>query len=373
MSAISAPETTTASPQKPKKNQPSDLAKQEERLAYWLLAPTFIILLLIGFYPLGSVFYNSFTDRQLASAEEVNWVGFENYIRLLSMTVTELPLELDDAGQVVIDEDTGEPEYVLALEVLPREPRRYRELSQFNLGDTRYVIGATDPDFILAFVDTVRFTFFAIILETVLGIIIAMAVNSNFGGRGAMRVVMLVPWVIPTAVSSRIWEWMFTSTRAGFFNTVLNSLGLSDGRIPFLVEETYQLPAMIAIDVWKTTPFMALLILAGLQLIPRDIYEAADVDGASKLRQFWSITLPLLRPTIAVALVFRTLDTLRVFDLFQIVLAQKRYSLASFTYYELINNQAMGYSSASSVLIFLLIFVFAFAYIRLLGITTDDD
>lgn len=371
MSAISAPETTTA-PQKPKKNKPSDLAKAEERLAYWLLAPTFVILLAIGFYPLFSVFYNSFTDRELASSQPAEWVGLENYINLLSMTITELPQEIDaETGQVVIDPETGEPEYVLALEVLPREPRRYREMSQFSFGDTRYVVGATDPDFLLAFVDTVRFTIFAIIFETLLGLGIALVVNSNFKGRGAMRVVMLVPWVIPTAVSSRVWEWMFTSTRTGLFNVVLQDLGLGDGRIAFLVDEAWQLPAMIAIDVWKTTPFMALLILAGLQLIPSDVYEAAEVDGASALRTFFSITLPLLRPTIAVALVFRTLDTLRVFDLFQIVLAQKRYSLASFTYYELVNNQAMGYSSASSVLIFILIFIFAFAYIRLLGVTNE--
>ena len=368
MSAVNAPDTT----QNSARHRPSDLARKEENLAYRLLLPTFIILFAIGFYPLFSVFYNSFTDRQLASGEEAQWVGMENYINLLSMTVTELPFEIDeDTGQPVIDPDTGEPEYEMALRVLPREPRRYRELSQFNWFGTRYVIGATDPDFILAFVDTVRFTFVAVILETVLGLIIALVVASNFQGRGAMRVVMLVPWVIPTAVSSRIWEWMFTSTRAGFFNVVFQDLGLGDGRIAFLVDEAWQMPAMIMIDVWKTTPFMALLLLAGLQLIPADIYEAANVDGASKLRQFWSITLPLLRPTLAVALVFRTLDTLRVFDLFQIVLGQKRYSMASFTYYELINNQAMGYSSASSVLIFILLFVFAFMYIRILGVTNE--
>lgn len=116
---------------------------------------------------------------------------------------------------------------------------------------------------------------------------------------------------------------------------------------------------------------MALLLLAGLQLIPSDLYEAADVDGAGKLRQFWAITLPLLRPTIAVALVFRTLDAVRVFDLFQIVLAQKRYSMASYAYYELINGQRMGYSSATSVVIFVIITVFAIGYIRLLGVDND--
>jgi len=114
------------------------------------------------------------------------------------------------------------------------------------------------------------------------------------------------------------------------------------------------------------------LDLAGVQLIPADLYEAANVDGASKFRQFWSITLPLLRPTLAVALVFRTLDAIRVFDLFQIVLAQKRYSMASYAYYELINGQRMGYSSASSVVIFFMITIFAIIYIRLLGVSDEE-
>ncbi len=148
-------------------------------------------------------------------------------------------------------------------------------------------------------------------------------------------------------------------------------MGMGDGQIPFLASETWQVPAMVIIDVWKTTPFMGLLLLAGLQLIPKDLYEAADVDGAGRLRQFWSVTLPLLRPTIAVALVFRTLDAIRVFDLFQIVLAQKKYSMASYAYYELINGQRMGYSSAASVVIFVVITIFAIGYIRLLGVDND--
>jgi trehalose/maltose transport system permease protein len=131
------------------------------------------------------------------------------------------------------------------------------------------------------------------------------------------------------------------------------------------------MPAMIMIDVWKTTSFMALLLMAGLQLISGEIYEAASVDGSSKTRTFFNITLPLLKGTIAVALVFRTLDALRVFDVFQIVLAQSRYSMASYTYYQLINSRAMGYSSASSVIIFLLILIFSIIYIRSLGVESE--
>jgi trehalose/maltose transport system permease protein len=341
-------------------------------LAYWLLLPTLIILVAIAFYPLGQVFYKSFTNDTFASAVETDFVGFQNYSDLLSISFAELPPEIDEAtGEQVIDPETGEPEYMSPVQVLPREPRRYQEVFTFGLFGNQYVFAATDPVFILSIIDTMMFTVSTIIFETLLGLGIALTLNTAFPGRGIMRAAMLVPWAILTAVSSRIWQWMFIDTRAGFFNVVFQKLGFSDGQTPFLADETFQLPAAIVIDVWKTTPFMALLLLAGLALIPDELYEAAEVDGASKWRQFTSITLPLLKPTLAVALVFRTLDALRVFDLFQIVFAQKKYSMASYAYYELIDSQRLGYSSAASVIIFFIITIFAVIYIRALGVTSD--
>ncbi|MFZ0013757.1 MAG: sugar ABC transporter permease [Acidimicrobiia bacterium] len=342
----------------------------ERRLAYWLLTPTIVILIAIAFYPLGQVFYKSFTNDTFASSVETEWVGLQNYVDLLSITFVELPPEVDETtGEQVVDPDTGELLYQSPVEVLPRDPRRYREVFSFSLFGNQYVLGATDPAFILSIIDTMMFTVTTIIFETLLGLGIALTLNAAFPGRGIMRAAMLVPWAILTAVSSRIWQWMFIDTRAGFFNVVFQKLGLSDGQTPFLADETFQLPAAIVIDVWKTTPFMALLLLAGLALIPDELYEAAEVDGASKWRQFTSITIPLLKPTLAVALVFRTLDALRVFDLFQIVFAQKKYSMASYAYYELIDAQALGYSSAASVIIFAIIMIFAVIYIRALGVT----
>lgn len=344
----------------------------ERRLAYYLLTPTIVILIAIAFYPLGQVFYKSFTNDTFASAVPTDWVGFQNYSDLLSVTFAELSPEIDpDTGEQVIDPETGLPEFESPVQALPREPRRYREVFTFGLFGNRYVFGATDATFILAVIDTMMFTVITITFEVILGLGIALSLNTAFPGRGFMRAAMLVPWAILTAVSSRIWQWMFHDTRAGFFNVVFQKLGFSDGQTPFLADETFQLPAAIVIDVWKTTPFMALLLLAGLALIPDELYEAAEVDGASKWKQFTSITLPLLKPTLAVALVFRTLDALRVFDLFQIVFAQKKYSMASYAYYELIDSQALGYSSAASVLIFLIIMVFAVIYIRALGVTSD--
>jgi trehalose/maltose transport system permease protein len=354
--------------------KPSALQRREGRLAYMLLIPTFLILFVIAIYPLGQVFYNSLTNRKFASAEETKFIGLQNYKELLSMTIKKLPqLEDEQTGEPLTDPETGEPVYERAINILPREPIRFKEVSQFSLFGNRYVIGATDDDFIRAVRDTLGFTVITVVLESIIGLGVAMVVNSKFPGRGAMRAVMLVPWAIPTAVSSRMWEWMLNPTRSGLFNVVFQILGLGDGQIPFLVDKAWQLPAMIAIDVWKTTPFMALLLLAGLQMIPGDLYEAADVDGASKIRQFFTITLPLLRPTLAVALVFRTLDAIRVFDLFQIVLANKRFSMASFAFYNLIDSQTMGYSSASSVIIFAMISVFAVIYINLLGVEDSNE
>jgi len=348
------------------------LLKHERRLAYLLLLPTLLVLFTVALYPLGSVFYKSFTNDTFASSTETDWVGLDNYKELLSLTIAELKPEVDpDSGEPVFDPDTGEREYQTPLDVLPREPTRYREAYQFSLFGNKYVLGATDPEFINSIVDTLIFTIVTLGFELVLGMGIALALSSAFPGRGIMRAAMLVPWAILTAVSSRIWEWMFIDTRAGFFNIVFQKVGLTDGGTAWLAEESLQLPAIIAIDVWKTTPFVALLLLAGLALIPEDMYEAAAVDGASKWKQFTKITLPLLKPTIAVALVFRTLDALRVFDLFQIVFAQRRYSMASYAYYQLIDSQALGYSAAASVVIFFIIMIFAVFYIKLLGITND--
>jgi trehalose/maltose transport system permease protein len=232
-------------------------------------------------------------------------------------------------------------------------------------------VGARTPDFIRAVWNTLLFTFFSVFFETVLGLIVALVVNSEFKGRGAMRAVMLVPWAVITVVSARMWEWMFEPTRAGLFNMLGERFGLIDGSFAFLSNNALQLPAIIAVDVWKTTPFMALLILAGLQMIPGELYEAAEVDGASKLRQFFNITLPLLKPSLAVALIFRTLDALRVFDVFQVMLSQKRYSMASFNYFQLISARQMGMASAIGVIIFIIIFAFAILYMKSLGVDTE--
>lgn len=348
------------------------LAQREERLAYLLLLPTFVVIILIAICPLGKVFYSSFTNQRFASGQTVDYVGLGNYKNLLGVTIKELPPIIDEeTGQPKLDPQTHQPEHTRPIQILPRQPIRYRELAQFPWLGKRYVIGASDRDFLLAIKNTLIFTIISVLLETLLGLMIALVMNSKFKLRGTMRAVMLIPWAIPTVVSARMWQWMLAPTRVGIINVLFQRLGIGNGQIPFLRTDAWALPAIIAVDVWKTTPFMALLLLAGLQLIPEDIYEAAEVDGASWLRRFWGITMPLLRSTLAVALVFRTLDALRVFDVFQVLLAQTRYSMATYNYYQLIGNRDMGISSAIGVIIFLFIFVFAVMYIRFLEVESD--
>lgn len=352
--------------------QSSNLAKEEQKLAFKLLIPAFLILIIIALYPLGQVFYTSFTDKEFASSKETNFVGLDNYKALLSVTIKELDPIIDQkTGKQEVNQESGDKKYQRPIKVLPRDPYLYRTSFEFSFFGKRYVVGARTPDFIQAVWNTLIFTIFSVFLETVLGLIVALVVNSEFKGRGAMRAVMLVPWAVITVVSARMWEWMFEPTRAGLFNMIGDKLGIIENSYSFLSNNSLQLPAIIAVDVWKTTPFMALLILAGLQLIPNELYEAAEMDGASKFRQFFNITLPLLKPSLAVALIFRTLDALRVFDVFQVMLSQKRYSMASFNYFQLISARQMGMASAIGVIIFIIIFAFAIFYMKSLGVDTE--
>lgn len=364
-------QATPAAPAK-RADAVSELARSEARTAFWLLAPTFTILLLLAIYPLGQVFYLSFTNARFADpSATTEFVGWQNYRDLLSFTIRELPPELGDDGQQVVED--GVPQYESAFRVLrgDGEGQRYGPVREFGFGGNRYVLGAANADFVRAVGDTVFVAVIAVTLEALLGIAIALVLAAKFFGRGAMRAAMLVPWAIITVVSTRIWEWMLASDRKGFFNALLNRLGLSDGFVNWTGEPALQVPNIIAMEVWKTTPFMALLLLAGLATIPSDLYEAAEIDGASKVQQFFSMTLPLLLPTLAVALVFRTLDSLRIFDAFQIMYGESRQSMASFAYFQLISAREMGFSSATSVVIFIILFVFAFLYIRLLKVDTE--
>lgn len=354
----------TASPTK--RWQGRHLARAEARLAWLLLAPSIVVILVTAIVPLGQVFYGSFTDLRFATGDDApaRFVGLDNYRQLLTFTVRRMPFELADDGT-----RTYPNERLFARQL--SDMRRFDAVAVWNLFGHRYVVAAANAPFVRAVLDTLVFSVVSVTLELLLGLGIALVLATEFAGRGLMRTAMLIPWAIITVVSARIWEWMFQSTRAGMFNALFDRLGWIDAPVAYLTNPDFQLPAVIAIDVWKTTPFMALLLLAGLTTIPRELYEAAEVDGAGTVRRFFSVTLPLLVPTIAVALVFRTLDALRVFDLFQVVFGERRFSMASYVQNTLIANRDVGLSAAASVVIFVLILAFAIAYMRLLKVDRD--
>jgi trehalose/maltose transport system permease protein len=201
------------------------------------------------------------------------------------------------------------------------------------------------------------------VLEFLIGLGIALVLNSQFKGRGGMRAAMLVPWAIPTVVSAQMWKWMFNDI-SGVVNDFLMKIHVLSSPQSWLADPSTSLASVVAVDVWKTTPFVALLLLAGLQVIPADVYEAAAVDGATGLQRLWRITLPLLRPAIAVTLIFRTLDSIRVFDIFNVFFGSTvgKLTMATAIQNTIVSNNEVGYGAALSVVMFVIIAIFVVVY-----------
>ena len=224
------------------------------------------------------------------------------------------------------------------------------------VGSTNYLFLAQDPLWWRAVGNTVVFTVVSVGLETLLGLGIALTLNAHLPGRGLLRAAVLIPWAIPTVVSAKMWAWMLNDLY-GVVNAVLLTLGLIAEPWAWLGDPVLSMTAVIAVDVWKATPFVALLALAALQVLPRELYEAARIDGAGAIRIFFSITLPLIRPAILVAVIFRGLDALRVFDVIY-VLTGNSAATASMSIYarqQLIEFQDVGYGSAAATCLFLVV------------------
>lgn len=287
----------------------TDLARERTRLAWLLLAPTILVIVFVALWPLMQTVIYSFTDARLGSTRPVHFVGLRNYVDLL-----------------------------------------------------------TDRRFLSSIVLTVNFALVTVVFEFALGLIVALVINSNFKGRGAMRAAILVPWAIPTVMSTQMWKWMYHDV-FGVVNDLGMRLHLLAAPVAWVADPTVIFPAVCAIDIWKATPFIALMLLAGLQVIPADIYEAADIDGATPVQQFWMLTLPMLKPAIAVALIFRTLDALRAFDIFYVMVGNRpRFqTMAVFNQQILVEFSRVGLGSAVSVIIFALIAVFVVIYMKFLN------
>ena len=284
-----------------------DLYDKQRRLAWILIVPAVLVVLLVIGYPLAQVVVYSFLKYKLDGVTPASFVGLENY------------------------------EFVLS-----------------------------DPDWWRSVWNTLIFTFFSVTLETILGLVVALVANANFKGRTFFRIAILIPWAIPTVVSSQIWKWMFNDVY-GVVNLLLTNFHLIPEKIAWLATPETALPVIIAVDVWKTVPFMALLILAGLQTIPGDMYEAGAIDGATGVKTFFYLTLPFIMPTLLVALIFRTLDALRVFDIFYIMVggAGDMATMATYNRLQLIDFLDAGVGSATSVIILVFIMVFVVLYTRI--------
>jgi multiple sugar transport system permease protein len=240
-------------------------------------------------------------------------------------------------------------------------------LSRWDIGGNyTEALGSGSP-FWAALLTTFVFTIISVFLELLLGLGMAVAMHSAFRGQGVLRTVVLVPWAVLTVVTAIMWRTIFEAP-LGLVPSVLSTIGIGQD-IVWLGQKPYALIVMIIADVWKAAPFMALLLLAGLQVIPNEIYEAARVDGASVWQRFVRITLPLLKPAILVALIFRTLDALRIFDLPFVLTkgAQGTNTLSLYAYQQLQQNQLIGLGSALSVLTFVIVMAVSLLYIRFVG------
>ncbi|HTO83342.1 MAG TPA: sugar ABC transporter permease [Methylomirabilota bacterium] len=239
----------------------------------------------------------------------------------------------------------------------------------FDLGAAAYVgldnfaALLADPDWWRAVVNTLVFTAVSVTLEVCLGFAIALTLNAQFPARGALRAAVLIPWAIPTVVSAKMWAWMLQDVY-GVVNAVLLQLGVIGAPIAWTASPDLAMAALIAVDVWKTTPFVALLLLAGLQMLPADCYEAARVDGVPALTQFFRITLPLMKPALAVAVIFRILDAMRIFDLVYVLTGNtpQTMTMAVYARQQLIDFQDFGRGSAAATLLFLIIALITVIY-----------
>ncbi len=283
------------------------------RRAWPFLAPTLAVLLLAAGWPLARTIFFGFTDASLNDLSDYRFVGFDNY--------------------------------------LARE-------------DGEWIGLLADPDWWRAVWNTVWFTLVSVSIETVLGLVVALVLDARFFGRGLVRAAVLVPWAIPTIVSARMWSWMLHD-QFGVINDALLRLGAISAPIAWTANPDTALWAVVVVDVWKTTPFMALLILAALQMLPGEVYEAARVDGVGPVRAFLRITLPLIRPALLVAIMFRALDAMRMFDLVYVLTANATdtMSMSVFARQQLVEFQEVGYGSAAATLIFLVIGLMTIAWL----------
>ena len=280
-----------------KRSTGATLEQQRARVAWLFVAPMLVAVAVVAAWPLGRTIAFSFTDAYLSDLENWKAIGFANYVALVQ-----------------------------------------------------------DPLWWQAVGTTLLFTIISVGLETLLGLAIALTLNAHMPGRGLLRAAVLIPWAIPTVISAKMWGWMLHDLY-GVVNAVLLKLGLIASPLAWLAEPKLAFASVVAVDVWKATPFMTLLILAALQVLPKEIYQAAKVDGVPPVRMFLRVTLPLIRPALLVAIVFRGLDAMRVFDVIYVLTGNNPATTTMSVYarQQLVEFQDVGYGSAAATSLFLIV------------------
>lgn len=306
-----------------KSAQRASLARQRAKTAWWLLSPMLMLLLVVAGWPLLRSFWFSLTDASLTDLSRVEFIGLGNYLAY----------------------DEGEWIGLLA-----------------------------DPEWWRAVWNTFRFALLSVSIETVLGTVFALVLNASFPGRAWVRAAVLIPWAVPTIVSARIWGWMLND-QFGVVNHALQHLGWIAQPLAWTADPQLSMLSVVLVDVWKTTPFMALMILAALQMLPTDCYEAAKVDGVPAWEVFWRVTLPLIRPALMVAVIFRLLDALRVFDVIYVLSSngQSTMSMSIYARQQLVDFQDVGYGSAAATMLFMLIAACVGLYLTLGRVRLDEE
>lgn len=296
----------------PRGQQQYSLLAQDRRFGYMLVAPAVIVLLAITVYPLIYNLWNSFHNDVVTTGLPSTWSGLANYKRIF-----------------------------------------------------------TDNLFVPSLVRTLGFTVVSVAIETLIGLGLALALNRAFPGRGLVRAAVFIPWAVPTVVSAQLWKEMF-DPQHGFVNYILTVLHLPGAHTTWLAETWTAWAGILVADAWRNTPFMAIVLLAGLQVIPHDIYEAATVDGASPWQAFRRLTLPLLKPALLVALIFRTLSSFLIFDVvYNMTGGQPGNSTSVLSY---LDYQAFlvqfdfGYGGAVSVALVVFALMIAAMYVRVFRI-----
>ncbi len=286
--------------------------RQETRLAAWLVAPSLVFVAVLGAFPVLSQFVLSLTEFNLKFTDERSFVGLANFAKLL------------------------------------RDDVFWRDLGQ-----------------------TFQFTVVSVGLELLLGLAVALLLNRIGRGRAATNASVIMPWALPTVVAATMWS-LILNDRIGLVNSVLERIGLAREPIVWLGPKLAMTSVILA-DVWKTTPFVAIILLAGLKSIPRHYYEAAELDGAGRWGTFRAITLPLLKPFIAVAVLFRAMDAFRIFDLIWVLTggASKTETVSVYIYRVLFRYSDLGYGSAMTVALFAIVFGMSLALIRFMRIADD--